>query len=203
MSQDRRPEPDPPPVYVFPSALGWVAVQWHERQLCALAFGWSSGAEAAGAVEDLACVPVSGWHDIGQNPNAAGDPVRRFAKRIQAYAAGRRDDFLDVPVALDETSVFRRGVLEECRRIPYGQTLSYGELAAKAGFSGAARAVGTVMAGNPVPLVIPCHRVVGSTGALRGYSGAGGVAMKQRLLELEAAIHDARTGPIKRSTPST
>jgi len=193
MPRNRAPETDTPPVYVFPSALGWLAVQWQDRQLCALVFGWKSGAEAAGALQDAARVPVAGWHDIGQEPNAASVQIRRFAERIQAYAEGRRDDFLDVPVALGEVTDFQRRVLQQCRRIPYGRTLTYGELAAKAGFSGAARAVGGVMAGNRVPLVIPCHRVVGSSGSLRGYSGVGGVATKQRLLELEGA-----TGIFKR-----
>ena len=187
MPRNRAPETDTPPVYVFPSALGWLAVEWRDRQLCALVFGWESGAEAAGALQDVAREPVAGWHDIGQNPSAAGVEIRRFAKRIQAYAEGRRDDFLDVPVALGEVTDFQRRVLKQCRRIPYGRTLTYGELAAKAGFPGAARPVGGVMAGNRVPLVIPCHRVVGSSGSLRGYSGAGGVATKQRLLELEGA----------------
>ena len=188
MPRNLAPQFDMPAVYVFPSALGWLAVQWRDRQLCALVFGWKSGAEAAGALQDVARVPVAGWYDIGQDPKAAGVEIRRFAKRIQAYAEGRRDDFLDIPVALDAVTDFQRRVLQQCRSIPYGQTLTYGELAAKAGFSGAARAVGGVMAGNRVPLVIPCHRVVGSSGLLRGYSGAGGVAMKQRLLDLEGAI---------------
>ena len=143
---------------------------------------------SGGALQDVVRVPVTGWHDIGQDPNAAGVEIRRFAKRIQAFAEGRRDDFLDVPVALGEVTDFQRRVLQQCRRIPYGRTLTYGELAAKAGFPGAARPVGGVMAGNRVPLVIPCHRVVGSSGSLRGYSGAGGVATKQRLLELEGQL---------------
>jgi len=182
------PKIDTPAVYVFPSALGWLAVQWRDGRLCALVFGWKSGAEAAGALQDVTLVPHDGWCDLGQDPKAAGAEIRRFARRIQAYAEGRRDDFLDVPVAWGEVTDFQRRVLQQCRSIPYGQTLTYGELAAKAGFSGAARAVGGVMAGNRMPLVIPCHRVVGSSGLLRGYSGAGGVAMKQRLLELEGAI---------------
>ncbi len=176
------------PIYVFSSALGWLAVQWQEGKLCALVFGCASGAEAAGALQEVVHVPVEGWHDLGQNPNAASVEVRRFAKRMQAYAEGRRDDFLDVPVALDDVTDFQRRVLQRCRRIPYGKTVSYGELAAKAGFPNAARAVGGVMARNRVPLVIPCHRVVGSSGVLRGYSGAGGIAMKQKLLDLESGL---------------
>ncbi len=188
MPRNLAPKFDTPAVYVFPSALGWLAVQWRDRRLCALVFGWKSGTEAAGALQDVAPVPVADWFDIGQDPKAAGVEIRRFAKRIQAFAEGRRDNFLDVPIALGEVTDFQRRVLQQCRSIPYGQTLTYGELAAKAGFSGAARAAGSVMAGNRVPLVIPCHRVVGSSGLLRGYSGAGGVAMKQRLLELEGAM---------------
>lgn len=175
------------PIYVFPSALGWLAMHWQNGHLLALVFGWASRQEAVNALLDAARVPVTLWHDIGQDPNAASVEIRRFAKRIQAYAEGWRDDFRDVPVALGEVTGFQRQVLQQCRRIPYGQTLTYGELAAKSGFPRAARAVGGVMAGNRVPLVIPCHRVVGASGSLGGYSGADGVATKQRLLELEGA----------------
>ena len=76
-------------------------------------------------------------------------------------------------------------MIEACQRIPRGETLSYGELAAKVGNPGAARAVGTVMSSNPLPLVIPCHRVLGAGGCLGGYSARQGVAMKRRLLEME------------------
>jgi methylated-DNA-[protein]-cysteine S-methyltransferase len=164
-----------------------VAIQWQEGQLCNLAFGWASGAKAAGALQGVVRVPATGWQDLGEEPSAACAEVRRIVKRIQTYAEGRRDDFRDIPVALGDMTEFQRRVLCRCRRIPYGQTLTYGELAAKSGFPRAARAVGGVMAGNRVPLIIPCHRVVGSFGSLRGYSGAGGVATKQRLLELEGA----------------
>lgn len=174
-------------IYAFPSALGWVAVQWQEGQLGTLVFGWASGAQAAGAWQDVARLPVTGWQDLDEKPNAACAEVRRIVKRIQAFAEGRREDFQDVPVALGEVTEFQRRVLCRCRRIPYGQTLTYKELAAESGSPRAARAVGGVMAGNRVPLIIPCHRVVGSSGSLGGYSGAGGVATKQRLLELEGA----------------
>ncbi|MEX1224432.1 MAG: MGMT family protein, partial [Pirellulales bacterium] len=75
-----------------------------------------------------------------------------------------------------------------CRRIPIGQTMSYAELAAVAGSPGAARAVGNIMAGNRVPIIVPCHRVVGSGGSLGGYSSSGGLRTKRRLLSLEASL---------------
>jgi methylated-DNA-[protein]-cysteine S-methyltransferase len=81
---------------------------------------------------------------------------------------------------------FQRKVLDACRAIPPGETLSYAELAVIAGAPGAARAVGNVMRTNRIPLVIPCHRVVGSGGSLGGYSAPDGLAMKRKLLEREA-----------------
>lgn len=87
-----------------------------------------------------------------------------------------------------DVSPFHRRVLRECYRIAPGTTLSYGELAAKVDSPGAARAVGAAMARNRWPLLIPCHRVVGSSGKLTGYSGVGGIHTKRQLLDLEAAL---------------
>ena len=92
------------------------------------------------------------------------------------------------PAQLDWSGVssFHREVLELCYQIPCGETLTYGELAKAAGRPQAARAVGGAMAKNRWPILIPCHRVVGASGSLTGYSGTGGVATKQALLEMEA-----------------
>ena len=97
--------------------------------------------------------------------------------------------------ALDLSALtpFRRAVLEACRRIPYGRTVSYLDLARAVGQPGAARAVGGAMAANPVPLVIPCHRVLRSDGALGGFSSPRGVEEKRRLLLLEKATQPTRT----------
>lgn len=185
-------------VFVFPSNLGWFAVDWHAAQLHALVFGYAGGAEAAGDLPANWQFPEGDsrgrrgaevrWVDVERNPKAASRDVRELVERIQAYADGQRDEFLDIPVALDDATTFQRQVLQQCRRIRYGQTIAYGQLAAKTGYPQAARAIGGVMARNRVPLVIPCHRVVGSSGTLRGYSGCGGTAMKRRLLELEGAL---------------
>jgi len=104
--------------------------------------------------------------------------------QLQDYFAGRRRSF-ELPLDLAGLSPFAREVLAVLQQVPPGATVSYGELAARAGHPGAARAVGRVMAGNPLPLVVPCHRVVGANGALTGYSGAAGVATKKWLLEFE------------------
>jgi methylated-DNA-[protein]-cysteine S-methyltransferase len=110
------------------------------------------------------------------------DDVRR---QLDEYFAGERRRF-DLPVDLRLAQEFRAAVMKELAEVPYGQLTTYGALAAKAGRPRAARAVGTIMNRNPVPIVLPCHRVVGSTGALTGYGG--GLDRKRALLELEGAL---------------
>ncbi len=108
------------------------------------------------------------------------DDVRR---ELDEYFAGRRRDFdlkLDLRVA-----PFNEAVLHELARVPYGQLDTYGGLAAKVGRPRAARAVGSVMNRNPIPIVLPCHRIIGANGSLTGY--AGGLHVKRALLELEGA----------------
>lgn len=106
------------------------------------------------------------------------DDVRR---ELDEYFEGRRQEF---DLALDlRVGDFQEAVLRELARVPYGQTDTYGHLAAKVGRPRAARAVGMVMNRNPIPIVLPCHRIVGANGSLTGY--AGGLRVKQALLELE------------------
>jgi len=112
-------------------------------------------------------------------------PTDEARRQLDEYFAGKRRDF-DLPVDLRPAREFGRAVLEELARVPYGEVTTYGTLAAKAGRPRAARAVGTVMNRNPVPIVLPCHRVVGSTGSLVGY--AGGLDRKRTLLQLEGAL---------------
>ena len=107
----------------------------------------------------------------------------RVANELLEYSAGTRTTFT---FRLAPTGTpFRRRVWEALQRIPYGETRTYGEIAAAVGKPGAARAVGTANHFNPIPVVIPCHRVVGSDGRLCGFGG--GLDLKRHLLELEAA----------------
>ncbi|MGH3004156.1 MAG: methylated-DNA--[protein]-cysteine S-methyltransferase [Gaiellaceae bacterium] len=109
------------------------------------------------------------------------DDVRR---ELDEYFDGRRDRF-DLPLDLRVAS-FNAEVLHELAQVPYGQTTTYGALAARVGRPRAARAIGTVMNRNPIPIVLPCHRVLGANGSLTGY--AGGLDRKLELLQLEGAI---------------
>jgi methylated-DNA-[protein]-cysteine S-methyltransferase len=124
------------------------------------------------------------------------DPVRDALAR---YFAGERRD-IDVPIDWRHTSGAQREVLEKLHAgVPYGETVTYGELAELSGTGLPARAIGTVMGSNPIPIVVPCHRVVAS-GGLGGYSGGTGVEVKRWLLTLEGALPatldwDHATGP--------
>lgn len=107
------------------------------------------------------------------------DPLRR---ELDAYFEGTRHEF-DLAVDLTPLPAFQRNVLEELARVRYGETATYGGLAARVGNPRAARAVGGALNRNPIPIVLPCHRVVGASGSLVGY--AGGLERKRALLELE------------------
>jgi methylated-DNA-[protein]-cysteine S-methyltransferase len=109
------------------------------------------------------------------------DDVRR---ELDEYFEGRRRSF-DLPLDL-RVAPFHADVLRELARVPYGETTTYGTLAARSGRPKAARAVGTVMNRNPIPIVLPCHRVVGANGSLVGY--AGGLDVKRHLLRLEGSL---------------
>ncbi|MEN6574702.1 MAG: methylated-DNA--[protein]-cysteine S-methyltransferase [Phycisphaerales bacterium] len=115
-------------------------------------------------------------------------------ERIIAYFEGENVDFSVEPlVLLDHATTFTRKVLNACRAIPFGQTRTYSELAKQVGSPGAARAVGGVMASNPVPLIVPCHRVLRTDGGLGGFSAPGGTATKQKMLEHEHASAASRS----------
>jgi methylated-DNA-[protein]-cysteine S-methyltransferase len=123
---------------------------------------------------------------------AAGARVLRAPRSVDAarreldeYFSGGRRSF-DLSIDLRRAAPFTAEVLAQLARVPYGQTATYGELASRVGHPRAARAVGTVMNRNPVPIVLPCHRVVGASGSLVGYGG--GLERKEQLLRLEGAL---------------
>ena len=112
-------------------------------------------------------------------------PVERVRKELDEYFAGKRQHF-DVEPDVRVLPAFNQRVLEQLARVEYGTTTTYGSLAELTGNRGAARAVGTVMNRNPVPIVLACHRVIGANGNLTGY--AGGLERKVQLLRLEGAL---------------
>jgi len=164
--------PTDPRLTVFPSELGWIAMVGAGDVLCRLSFGHRGPDVAVAALGPELAAVEGEW-----NPG--------LIDRLQAYAAGEPVDFGDVAIDQRHLSPFGRRVIRRCRRIPYGRTVSYAELAAAAGSPRAARAVGNCMAANRTPLVVPCHRVVAAGGRLGRFSAPGGTRTKRRLLEME------------------
>ncbi len=163
----------PQSVAVFPTDLGWMAMAGYGDVVQWLTLGHPSAAAAMAQVPSPWCEAVADtWKS---------DLVRR----LQDFARGERDEFLDIAIDVGAQTAFQARVTACCRRIGWGSMLTYAELAEQAGNPGAARAVGNCMASNRIPLIVPCHRVVGSSGGLGGYSAAGGTALKRRLLALE------------------
>jgi methylated-DNA-[protein]-cysteine S-methyltransferase len=154
------------------------------QRSCLTPLGPLSVSEEAGAIVAL---------DWGQGRDQDDTPLlRRACAQLQQYFDGARQVF-DLPLA-PNGSAFQRRVWEALRAIPAGETRSYGDLAASLGTS--ARAIGGANAANPIPILIPCHRVVGAGGALGGYSGGDGIPTKRFLLALEARVA-ASGGPAR------
>jgi len=122
-------------------------------------------------------------HELPRASTARGGTSHRLAERLVRFFAGEKDDFLDVELDLEDATEFERVATEALRRVPSGETVTYGELAALAGHPNAQRAAGTFCARNRFGIVVPCHRVV-AAGSLGSY-GSLGVDYKRRLLELE------------------
>jgi methylated-DNA-[protein]-cysteine S-methyltransferase len=144
--------------------------------------------QGSGAVEATVLGICRVWLPGDQLPDMSGRNASLFsdkaARQLESYFKGALQQF-DLPVDISCLTQFRRHVLQLTMQIPYGLVITYGALAAQAGSPGAARAVGGSLAANPVPVVIPCHRVVAASGTLTGYSGAGGIVMKKNLLSME------------------
>jgi methylated-DNA-[protein]-cysteine S-methyltransferase len=154
--------------------IGTLLVATTERGLCRISFDPQPDREAEWLAQSFGVKVLRATKPV--------DPVRR---QLDEYFEGTRTAF-ELPVDLRQSAPFSRTVLEKLARVPYGEVTTYGALAKAADRPQAARAVGTVMNRNPIPIVLPCHRVVGANGALVGYGG--GLERKEQLLKLEGAL---------------
>jgi len=151
------------------SPVGPLLVAVSPRGLCRISF------QGEAALDDLAA-------RAGARVLRSPRPVEGARRELDEYFEGRRREF-DLPIDLRGVPAFQRTVLEELLRVDYGEVATYGALAARVGKPRAARAVGGALNRNPVPIVVPCHRIVGAGGSLVGYGG--GLDRKRALLELE------------------
>jgi methylated-DNA-[protein]-cysteine S-methyltransferase len=163
---------------VFDTAVGACAVAWGDRGITGV---WLPGATPAATRRAV----------LRRHPDAAEQapppPVVRAIDGITALLAGDEIDLRDVELDMSDVPEFQQAVYAVARSLPRGVTMTYGELAARAGAPGAAQAVGQAMGHNRFPIIVPCHRVVGADGGNGGFSAPGGVDTKLRLLAIEGA----------------
>lgn len=158
--------------------LGWIAVAGANGAVTFLSMGHRTRNNAVAALPI-----VNGVR--GTRPTADTRWLVELLQRIKDYGDGVPDDFRDVKVHRPDLTPFGRKVIAELRKVGYGESTSYADLAERAGSPRAARAVGRVMATNRIPLILPCHRVVGAGGRLGGFSAPTGIELKRQLLALE------------------
>lgn len=169
---------------VFDTAIGPCAIAWRQgANSDQTAVVWFQLPEATPALTESRIAE----RIRARTPENPPPQISTLAERIRKHLAGELQDFRDVAVDLSGAAPFARQVLEATREIPAGRTATYGELARAAGRPDAARAVGRIMGSNPVPLIIPCHRVVAATGKSGGFSAYGGRTTKAKLLAVERA----------------
>src|SRR4051794_9150362 len=182
---------------LFDTALGLCAIVWGER-----------GARAVSLVEGDAAATRG---RLARRYPAATEadpppPIAAAIAGIKANLDGQRHDFSGVEVDFGDLPSFNRAVYAVASSIPFGSTLSYGDVAQAVGEAGAAQAVGRALGQNPVPVIVPCHRVVAAGGRLGGFSAPGGADTKRRLLAIEAAKFglgpDLFDPPPRRSAPA-
>lgn len=157
----------------FNTDMGWIAIIGSERGLVSVTLPQHSAQEALKLLGKIA-----------NNVTLSSDRFNSAVKLLKAYCSGHEVSFPD-ELDLSSATPFQRKVWQTARLIPYGETRSYSWLAEKIGKPKAVQAIGQALSRNPLPIIIPCHRVIGSNGNLGGYSG--GLEMKWRLLQLETS----------------
>jgi len=157
---------------VFLSPLGWAGVAVSELGVCKVVLP-REGKRAVQKELSAPLLPEDAWHGL----------LGRSAHQLRHYLSGERVSF-DLLLNMRYYTSFQRAVWQAAAEIPYGETRSYAWIAMRIRNRQATRAVGQALGANPVPIIIPCHRVISSAGTLGGFSG--GLSMKQQLLDLEA-----------------
>jgi methylated-DNA-[protein]-cysteine S-methyltransferase len=163
---------------VFETPIGSAGISWNERGVSGIQMPEPDGASIRTRLQ----------RRFPQARESLPPPhIQRAIDEITALLHGESPDLSDVSLDMERVPPFERQVYELARRIPPGETLTYGQIATRLGDPLLARDVGQALARNPFPIVVPCHRVVAAGGKLGGFSARGGVATKQRLLAIEQA----------------
>lgn len=181
---------------IFRTRFGWMGLVGTPRGIARIVLPRASRKAVASEVA-LGAVAGNGRRaarstSIERNgAGAAGTVLRRARQQLTEFFQGTRQ-VLDFPLDLSRGSSFQRRVWLAAQRIPFGRVRSYGWIASRVGGAAYARAVGHALGSNPVPVIVPCHRVVGHDGSLTGF--AGGLSLKRKLLTLEGTYNQLRQG---------
>ena len=163
---------------LFKTAIGTCGIAWGDRGVLAVQLPERSEA----ATRARLARQCGDAHEVQASPD-----VQRAIDAIVSLLDGCSTDLSFIEIDLDGVPEFHRRVYDVARTIPPGATLSYGEIAARLGDPGAARAVGQALGRNPIPIIVPCHRVLAAGGKMGGFSAPGGTATKLNLLAIERA----------------
>lgn len=165
---------------LFETTLGQCGIAWREGTGAVTFFQFPEATVQKTRARIARCC---------EGEEAAPPPeIGEVIEKVRRHLAGEPHDFLEVTLDLETTGPFRQKVYELTRKILPGQTRTYGELARLCGSPGAARAVGHAMACNPIPLIVPCHRVLAAGSKSGGFSAPGGLSTKEKLLRLEGVV---------------
>ncbi|MDX8514118.1 methylated-DNA--[protein]-cysteine S-methyltransferase [Mesorhizobium captivum] len=167
---------------VLETVIGFMGIAWSEKGLTRLCLP-----ERSREAVERRLFRHAGVSSTTEQPKW----VVELIASIKAYAAGEDVDFSGVPIDLDGVDDFRLAIYDAARKLGFGETTTYGELAKRAGHAGLARETGAALGANPVPLVIPCHRILAAGGKIGGFSAPGGSATKEKMLAMEGV----RVGP--------
>lgn len=172
--------------HLFETPFGWVGLLVDQRSVWTLSMGCQDPKSCSDRLASEAKTL-----DVDIQFHGMPKSVEKFAqgveKKVLRYASGAKIELAGIPVQIHAKTPFQTRVLQACHDIPRGKTLTYQQLAEQAGSPKACRAVGNIMAKNKIPLLIPCHRVVGSNGGLGGFSAPQGISLKEQLLRLEGS----------------
>jgi methylated-DNA-[protein]-cysteine S-methyltransferase len=162
---------------IFPTALGHCGISWRTHGVTAFMLPEATPVRMQKELQTI----------TGAKKTAATLPawIRALAQQVKLHMKGKSQDFSAVPVVVDHATDFMQAVYKEAQRIPSGSVISYAQLAERLGKPGAVRAVGTALGKNTVPLIIPCHRIITTSGKIGGFSANGGIAAKEILLACE------------------
>ncbi len=184
MTANPFPPDTAPGAFIIETVLGFFSIAWSAQGInrcilpeptreAAIELLAERGGSGAPLVEDEAALPA---------------PVRDAVSTIRAYAEGDETGFDAIQLDLSGIDPFRLAIYAAARRLGHGEVVTYGELCSRAGFPNHARETGTALARNPFPPIVPCHRIVAAGGKLGGFSAAGGLVTKKRLLAHERAV---------------